>query len=105
MLLVFFRLQKSRKNSKNTPKTKIKLENDWALITDFINEEPIVFDRKHFNKKCRELGELHNCSRQTVRRLAIKYWVNGKTKLSLISNYHNSGGKGKQKQLTQSMAL
>ena len=83
-----------------TPKTKIKLENDWALITDFINEEPIVFDRKHFNKKCRELGELHNCSRQTVRRLAIKYWVNGKTKLSLISNYHNSGGKGKQKQLT-----
>ncbi|MEQ8628188.1 Mu transposase C-terminal domain-containing protein [Ekhidna sp.] len=77
-----------------------KYERSWDIIKSVVRDEPLIFDKKYFNAKCNELAEVHGVSRQTVQRLLFRYWHNGKSKLGIVPKYYNSGGKGKEKNLT-----
>jgi hypothetical protein len=71
----------------------------WETYCKIINliehEEPLIFTNKYFNHKCVEISnQLAEFSRQSVRRIILKYFRNGKTKLSLLPDLNNSGAKG-----------
>ena len=72
-----------------------KWERHWEIVEAVRGEEPLIFTSDYFNKRCKQLAERFNTSRQTVRRILLKYWKRGKTKLAILSDLNNSGGKGK----------
>lgn len=82
-------------------KSLAKFHDSWNIIKDVVYDEPMIFDRSYFNSKCSELAEKNGVSRHTVNRLIQKYWRSGKSKLGIIPKYYNSGGKGKEKNLSQ----
>ena len=84
-------------------KSITKYERSWDIIKSVVRDEPLIFDKKYFNTKSNELAKIHSVSRQTVQRLILRYWHNGKSKLGIVARYYNSGGKGKEKTLTQSI--
>ncbi len=73
------------------------VEESWLIIKELVLDEPLIFNKKYFNKRVNECAKLHNVSRQKTQRLVFKYWHYGKSKHGIIPKYYNSGGKGKRK--------
>ena len=69
----------------------------YCEIIDLIeNEEPLIYTNKNFNQRCVEISNQTNFSRQSVRRVILKYFREGKTKLGLLPDLQNSGAKGRK---------
>lgn len=80
-------------------KSKVKWYKHWKVV-EFLNvEEPQIFVPFYFHIKCRELALEHQLSRQTIERIVLKFWKGGKSKLALLPNLLNSGGKGKTRNI------
>ncbi|MDF1617310.1 Mu transposase C-terminal domain-containing protein [Petrocella sp. FN5] len=81
-------------NYELSDKYKDKLEMDWILIKDLVEEVPEIFSCTYRNKKIREIAKIRGRSEQYILSLLKKYWCRGMTKFSLTNNYKNCGGKG-----------
>lgn len=70
----------------------------WSLIKDIVSNEPDIYIKTNRNKLIQKLmsekGLKHH---KDIYRYLRQYWTNGKTPNSLLPNYKNSGGKGKEK--------
>lgn len=88
----------SLKDPLNFKEKSIKKWEAYCEIIDLIkDEEPLIFTNKFFNRRCVEISnQLSDFSRQSVRRIILKYYRNGKTKLGLLPDLDNSGARGKK---------
>lgn len=80
-------------------KSIAKWEKHWKVVEFLNEEEPQIFVPFYFHIKCRELALEHQLSRQTIERIVLKFWKGGKSKLALLPNLVNSGGKGKTRNI------
>ena len=71
----------------------------WAYIEPLVRNEPAIYNHSLRSKMIAELvakGFVH----KTVCRHLKRYWQRGKTKNAFLPDYHNSGGRGKEKTQT-----
>lgn len=78
-------------------KSLARWEKNWQIIEKDIADEPAILLTEVFNRTSTDLASKHNISRQTVRRLFIRYWKNGKSKASILPDYDKSGARGKER--------
>lgn len=76
-------------------KSKAKWNKHWKVVEFLNEEEPQIFIDFYFHEKCKELAHEHQMSRWTTKRIILKYWKGGKSKLALLPDLIYSGGKGK----------
>ncbi|HAF29045.1 MAG TPA: hypothetical protein DCG75_08350 [Bacteroidales bacterium] len=76
-------------------KSVAKWNKHWEVVEFLNQDEPLIFIDYYFHEKCRELANEHQLSRQTTERIVLKYWKRGKSKLGLLPDLINSGGRGK----------
>ncbi|GAB3328240.1 hypothetical protein GCM10027429_02930 [Marivirga atlantica] len=69
----------------------------YCEVIDLIEGcEPLIFVNKIFNQKCSEISNSTKFSRQSVRRIILKYFKKGKNRLGLLPELINSGARGKR---------
>jgi len=71
----------------------------WEYIAPLVLDEPAVYNSSIRNKMIAELVE-KGLVRKTICRHLKRYWQRGKTKNAFLPDYHNSGGRGKDKTQT-----
>lgn len=74
----------------------------WTIIEAIVKEEPAIYEKSFRTKLIKETQEKHQVTYPTVRKYLYKYWSRGKTLDSLLPDYKNSGGKGKEKKAGES---
>lgn len=72
----------------------------WKMIEELVDLEPDIYQRKKRGKIVRKFIDEHGFNRVTLYKNLRRYWQRGKTKDALIPDYSNSGGKGKDKNLS-----
>jgi hypothetical protein len=78
---------------KLTDAQKRKVENEWSIIKDFVQNVPYCYygtERKEFLTKV--TNEL-NVERIKIQRILHNYWSGGSTKGALIPDYHARGNR------------
>jgi hypothetical protein len=84
------------------PDTLARWERNWSLIKDHITESALLYDRKKLNYLINNLLVRDTkITRFTVRRIFIRYWQRGMTKLAVIPDYVYSGGRDKVKKSSE----
>jgi len=81
-------------------KSKAKWNKHWKVVEFLHKEEPQIFIDFYFHEHCRKLAHEHHMSRQTIERIVLKFWKRGKSKLALLPDLLNSGGRGKTRNLS-----
>ena len=76
----------------------------WEVVSYvFMNvDEPKIFFSKYRTTIINETSDRYNISFNTIKNYLLRYWKGGKTKNSLLPNYYNCGGKGKEKGASKS---
>lgn len=72
-------------------------DNAWNIIKDIVNKEPDIFVREKRGKLIEKATTAHKVTKMTVYKYLRRYWQRGKNPNSLIPDYKNSGGRGKDK--------
>ena len=80
-------------------KSLAKWNKHWKVVEFLNKEEPQIFIDSYLLKKCRDLAFEHQLSRQTTKRIILKFWKGGKAKVALLPDFINSGGKGKTRKI------
>lgn len=84
--------------SKISDKHKTIRDNRWKLIQSVALNEPDIYMKSKRNKLIKDLITTKGLSHhKDIYKYLRLYWMNGKTINSLLPNYSNSGGKGKDK--------
>jgi hypothetical protein len=79
-----------------------KWEKNWNAIKDYVTEAGLLYDEKRLKYLLNtELPKSSGITRFTIRRIFLRYWQRGMSKLAIIPHYTNSGGKGKIKKFSQ----
>ncbi|AXQ50902.1 Mu transposase C-terminal domain-containing protein [Lysinibacillus fusiformis] len=85
-------------NHLNLPEgMKQKRDTAWAIIKNLVNDEPSIYKKKERGQLINELVNNKVCTKMTAYKYLRKYWQRGKTMNSLLPDYSNSGGKGRDK--------
>lgn len=71
----------------------------WEVVSFVLKkiEEPNIYFSKYRMPVIHETSYRYNISFNTAKGYLLKYWKGGKTKNSLLPNYYNCGGRGKEK--------
>ncbi len=81
--------------------SKLKRDIAWDYIRDIVNKEPEIYVPSSRSRIIKELCSQMNVTNKSIYKYLRKYWQNGKIKNSLLPNYNNCGGKGKEKPITK----
>lgn len=88
------------KNPENySEKSLSKWNKHWKVVEYISKEEPQIFLNSYLLNKCGDLAIEHQMSRQTAKRIVLKFWKGGKAKVALLPDFINSGGKGKTRKV------
>ena len=76
----------------------------WTIISEIVEQEPEIYDPKIRGCLVKEAISKSTTKiiKKTIYKYLRKYWQRGKSKNSLIPDYSNSGGKGKNRKLSKS---
>lgn len=76
----------------------------WQVVSYVFKniEEPNIYFSKYRTPIIKKASDRYNISFNTTKSYLLKYWKRGKTKNSLLPNYHNCGGRGKEKKASKS---
>ena len=77
-------------------KQELKREQNYALIYPLISDE-LFFIPTQRGKIINEIMAQHEVTKQTLYRLARRYWQRGQTPNALLPDYRNSGAKGQKR--------
>ncbi|RXI48177.1 transposase [Clostridium tetani] len=79
-----------------------KREEDWELILKYleINKRKLL-EKSTRNSTLKEIAYSSSLSLSKVKKVFSRYWQRGMNKNSLLPDYMNSGGKGKNKRLSE----
>ncbi len=75
---------------------EIKRNQNYALIYPLISHE-LFFIPSQRGKIINEIMAKHKVTKQTLYRLARRYWQRGQTPTALLPDYRNSGAKGQKR--------
>ncbi|GAA3923743.1 hypothetical protein GCM10022277_19440 [Litoribacillus peritrichatus] len=75
---------------------RVKRDKNYQLIKPLI-DSPDFYLPKHRNRIINEILEEQGSTKQTLYRLARRFWQRGQTPNTLLPDYKNSGGKGKRR--------
>ncbi len=75
---------------------EIKRNQNYALIYPLISHE-LFFIPSQRGKIINEIMTKHKVTKQTLYRLARRYWQRGQTPTALLPDYRNSGAKGQKR--------
>lgn len=75
---------------------EIKRDQNYALIYPLISHELFYIPAQR-GKIISEIMDQHEATKQTIYRLARRYWQRGQTPNALLPDYRNSGAKGKKR--------
>ena len=79
-----------------------KRDRNWALISEvWENRRPELLDKKTRNNVFEDISINSKIPVVTIRRLFSRFWQRGMNKNALISDYKNSGAKGKERNLSE----
>ncbi|TWT08192.1 DDE-type integrase/transposase/recombinase [Planococcus sp. CPCC 101016] len=81
-------------------KSKQCRDQRWELIKTLINDEPRIYEPDWRGKMIREEMEKNQKSKSLYYKYLTQYWQRGKIKNALLPDYFASGGKGKEKKMT-----
>ncbi|MGE7694966.1 Mu transposase C-terminal domain-containing protein [Lysinibacillus sp. NPDC094177] len=85
-------------NSENlSERMKQSRDTAWAIIKNLAEDEPSIYKKKERGQLINELVNNNVCTKMTAYKYLRKYWQRGKTINSLLPDYSNSGGKGKNR--------
>ncbi len=77
------------------PSTIEKWERNWNLIKDYVADYSLLYNDKQLNHLINsQISKTNGLSGKTIRRIFIRYWQRGMTKLAVLPDYQYSGGKG-----------
>ncbi len=71
----------------------------WEIICSIVKQEPEIFIPEYRRKVVLKASKHYKISESTINRYLKRYWVLGKNKNSLVPQYCNSGGRGKEKKV------
>ncbi|WP_339060575.1 hypothetical protein [Tepidibacillus marianensis] len=84
--------------AKDLPDKYVELRDQaWNVIKEMVKNEPQIFEKNVRSSLTREAMEKYNVTYPAIRKYLRKYWQRGKTMNSLLPDYANSGGKGKER--------
>lgn len=94
---------KSIDESKLSKLEKKKRDLYWDLISE-VHEKRLLetLKPKTRNKIIQDMSTISGVSAITLKRLFSRFWQRGMTKNALLNDYKNSGGKGKERNLSDS---
>lgn len=75
-----------------------KRDTAWNIIKDIVKIEPDIYITSRRTKLVKQVLCENKISKPTLFKYLRRYWQRGKTPNALLSDYKNSGGKGKTKQ-------
>lgn len=89
-------------NEKELTEIQINKRNeDWKFILEYWDKYKVnLLEKSSRNNKLEEISYLSGLSLSKVKKVFSRYWQRGMNKNALIPDYINSGGKGKEKNLT-----
>lgn len=74
-----------------------KRDQAWVAIKEIVTNEPNCYDKTKRNSMLSAAMQTHNITRPTIQKFLRRYWQRGKTPNTLLPDYQNSGGRGKEK--------
>ncbi|WP_286161358.1 hypothetical protein [Clostridium sp. KNHs214] len=78
-----------------------KREEDWNFILKFWDKNRYeLLEKRSRNKTFKEICNLSGLGLTKVKKVFSRYWQRGMNKNALLPDYINSGGKGKNKKLS-----
>lgn len=82
-------------------KEKERRDFNWQIVNNtwFVSKENLLSDKKR-SETFKQLQASNNLSEMKVRRLFTRFFQRGMNKNAMLSDYSNSGGKGKDKILS-----
>ncbi|KOM96226.1 transposase [Clostridium botulinum] len=87
----------------NLSKVQIyKRDKDWDFILKYwdVNKQ-FLLEKNTRNKTFKEISKLSGLGLTKVKKVFSRYWQRGMSKNALLPDYKNSGGKGKDKNLSK----
>jgi hypothetical protein len=80
-------------------KEKEKWETDWQIVQAIASKdfEPQIFVSTERSKLVRQAAERFGLSEKQIGRILKRYWSRGKTKLAVLPDFANRGGRGKER--------
>lgn len=88
---------------KLSPLEKEKRDTNWNLINEaWENRKLELLDKKTKNKVFEDISVNASIPVITLKRMFSRFWQRGMTKNALLTDYKNSGAKGKQRKLLDS---
>lgn len=92
---------KSIDESKISKLEREKRDLYWPIISKLWEDRKIeLLDRKTRNTLLKEASSASNITLITLRRLLSRFWQRGMNRNSLLPDYKNSGGKGKERNIS-----
>ncbi|MCC5423727.1 transposase family protein [Clostridium botulinum] len=90
-------------DEKNLSKVQIyKRNKDWDFILKYWNvNKQFLLEKNTRNKTFKEISKLSGLGLTKVKKVFSRYWQRGMSKNALLPDYKNSGGKGKDKNLSK----
>ncbi|KEI74135.1 transposase [Clostridium botulinum B2 128] len=87
----------------NLSKVQIyKRDKDWDFILKYWDaNKQFLLEKNTRNKKFKEISKLSGLGLTKVKKVFSRYWQRGMSKNALLPDYKNSGGKGKDKNLSK----
>jgi mRNA-degrading endonuclease HigB of HigAB toxin-antitoxin module len=77
-------------------KDKAIRDSIWSIMEKLVLQEPAIYERKQRGQLITE-AETTGVPRKSLYRHLKRYWQRGKNKNAFLPNYHNCGGKGKER--------
>lgn len=74
----------------------------WEIICNIVKQEPDIYRSEYRRKLVLKASEHYKVSESTISRYLKRYWLGGKNKNTLIPDYYNCGGVGKDKKAGES---
>lgn len=80
-------------------KEKEKWDKDWQIVQAIASKdfEPQIFVSAERSKLIRQAAERFGLSEKQIGRILKRYWSRGKTKLAVLPDFANRGGRGKER--------
>ena len=80
-----------------------KIDFAWEVISYIFKNinEPKIFYSRYRTPVIKETSERFKISFNTIKNYLLKYWKGGKIKNSLLPNYRNCGGRGKERKTSE----
>ncbi|MBG9656279.1 Mu transposase C-terminal domain-containing protein [Cytobacillus firmus] len=81
-------------------KNRLLRDERWDCINNIILQEPDIFDAQKRGALIRLSMEKTGKTKRLIYKYLTQFWQRGKSKNTLLPDYQNSGGKGKEKNFT-----